>query len=556
MRASSFRPLLILTAALIAVVAPFSVRAQTAPATAPLLIDRDRPDRAVKAPTAETTTPTSPAPALNANANLKPFTLTAVQVQGARSLDQAKLAATYTGQIGKTVAIADVSGIVGRVGALYVAAGFPLYSVTVPKQSFDGGVLVIRAVEGYVDNVVIDGDTEDADLSLIRAYAAKIVADRPLHHAVLARYLLLMNDISGLKVGSRFDPAQGTGGVTLHLVIQRKHFDFGLTFNNEGSRFLSRLEFTATATANSIFQEGDRTELIYGFPADYRDYHYYGLTHLEPVGTEGATVQLSTSLLVTHPTSVTTIAGEAYTTGLLFTVPVIRQQDENLSLIGSLDALDSSNGFLGQTLSNERTRAIRVGAAYATGPIDGSRVTTASVVLSQGIDALGARPGALGTGGPTFTKLNIRLEHDRVIGQKFILRLKAAAQAAPDSVPASEEFTYGGSEFGRAFGAAEVVGDRGIEAGGELAYRLPTAWTGLSYLSNAEAYTFYDLGQLWFVSPLLRTPSLGQSAGLGVRVRVMDKVTLALEAGFPVECPSQTYSCSAGRGIFNLVSKF
>ena len=532
--------------------------AQTAPAAAPLLIDRNRLDRQAQPPSAETSTPTvAPPSTVNASlAAVTPFTLTAVQVQGAKSLDPASLAGTYSDRIGKTATIADIGAITDRIGALYVAAGFPLYSVIVPKQSFDGGVLVVRATEGYVDNVVIDGDTEGADLSLLRIYAAKIVADRPLHHAILARYLLLMNDIPGLKVGSRFDPAPGTAGVTLHLIIQRKHFDFGLAFDNEGSRFISRLEFTATATANSIFQEGDRTELIYGFPADYRDYHYYGLTHLEPLGTEGATVQFSTSLLETHPMSVTSISGEAYTAGLRFTVPVIRQQDEDLSLIASLDALDSSNGFLGQTLSNERTRAIRMGVAYATGPLDGSRVTMASAVLSQGIDALGARPGARGTGGPTFTKLNLRVEHDRTIGPKFILRLKAAAQASPDSVPASEEFTYGGNDLGRAFGVAEAVGDRGVAAGAELAYRLPTAWTGLSYLSNAEAYTYYDLGQLWFVSPLLRTPSLGQSAGLGVRVRVYDKLTLAVEAGFPIECPSQIFSCSAGRGVFNLVSKF
>ena len=76
------------------------------------------------------------------------------------------------------------------------------------------------------------------------------------------------------------------------------------------------------------------------------------------------------------------------------------------------------------------------------------------------------------------------------------------------------------------------------------------------FLSNAEAYGFYDLGKLWLRNPLLSSPELGQSAGIGARVRVYDKVTLQLEAGFPVECPSQTNNCSIGRGIFSLTSKF
>jgi hemolysin activation/secretion protein len=533
-----------------------SAVAQTQPPSAPLLIDRDRLDRQIKPQPVQAATPTAPKPAPKVEAAaIQPFVLKTVQLQGAKSLDPDVLKSSYAEHIGATVTIKDIGAITDKIGALYVAAGFPLYSVVVPKQNFDNGVLVIRATEGYVDNVVIDGDTEDADLDLIRAYAAKIVADRPLHHTVLARYLLLMNDLPGLKVGSKFDSAPGSAGVTLRLTIARKHFDSGLAFNNEGSKFISRLQFTATATANSILQQGDRTELIYGLPANYRDYHYYGLTHLEPIGTEGTTVQFSPSYLETRPVN-SPIDGDAYIAGLSFSVPLIRQQEKSLSLIGSLDALNSSNGFLGQTFSNERTRAIRVGAAYAAGPLEGSRVTSGNLVLSQGLDALGARSGGFGTGGPTFTKINFRVEHDRTFGAKFIGRLKASAQYALDAVPASEEFTFGGSDFGRAFGDAEVVGDRGVEAGAEMAYRLPIDWIGVSFLSGAEAYGFYDLGKLWTASPLFRSPELGQSAGLGARVRVYDKLNLQVEAGFPIDCPSQTDNCSAGRGIFSLTSKF
>ncbi|HEX4504868.1 MAG TPA: ShlB/FhaC/HecB family hemolysin secretion/activation protein [Alphaproteobacteria bacterium] len=558
MNTAVYRRLVLTTlmAAFIAWAIPATAENPTVQPTAPLLIDRARLDRQPQLPTARTATPSAQKDALKNAPDIKPFTLRGVLVQGAPSLEPAALHAAYADRIGSEITIKDIGAISDKIGALYKDAGFPLYSVVVPKQDFGDGTLTVRVTEGYVDNVIIDGDTEDADLDLIRAYAAKIVADQPLHHWVLARYLLLMNDIPGLKVGSRFDPAQSSAGVTLRLTIERKHFDFALNFDNEGSKFISRLQFTATATANSIFQQGDRTEFIYGFPANFNDYHYYGVTHLEPIGTEGTTVQFSTSYLETRPLN-SSIDGDAYTAGFTFTVPIIRQQEESLSLIGSLDALNSSNGFLGQTFSNERTRAIRVGAAYVTGLLDGTEVTSVSGVLSQGIDALGARPGGFGTGGPTFTKVNIKIEHDRVLIENVIARLKAGGQYALDAVPASEEFTYGGPDFGRAFGDAEVTGDRGIEAGAEIAYQVPSAWIGLSFLTNPEVYGFYDIGKLWLLNPALRSPDLGQSAGVGARIRVYDKLTLQIEAGFPVECPSQVgSSCSTGRGVFSLGSKF
>ncbi len=530
-------------------------RAQSTPPNAPMLIDRDRIDRKVEDRKAQTATPKAPAPKTASTVTIKPFVLKAVKIAGAKSVDPGDLRAAYKDRLGKNTEIKDIGTISDAIGAVYETEGFPLYSVVVPNQSFDGGVLAVRVTEGYVDNVVIDGDTKDADLDLVRAYAAKIVTDRPLHHAVLARYLLLMNDIPGLKVGSRFDPKGNNAGVTLRLTVERKRFDFGVAFSNNGSKYISPLQFTATATANSIFQQGDRTELIYGLPANYRDYQYYGLTHLEPIGTEGTTVEGTASYLKTHPVD-STVTGDAYMAGITFSVPIIRQQEDSLSLIGAFSALNSANGFLGQTFSNERTRAIRAGVTYVTGPLDGTELTNLSFVLSQGVDALGARPGGFGTGGPTFTKVNFRVDHERTLGPKFIVRVKASAQFAPDAVPASEEYTYGGNDFGRAFGDDEVVGDRGVEGGAELAYRLPTAWTGASFLSDAEAYGFYDLGKLWTLSPLLRSPNLGQSAGVGARVRVYDKVTLQLEAGFPIECPSPTNNCSAGRGIVNLTSKF
>src|SRR3546814_17175573 len=81
-----------------------------------------------------------------------------------------------------------------------------LYTIVVPQQNLSDGVLTLRVVEGYIDDVVITGDVKGRGLDLVRRYAARLAAEKPLRRPTLERYLSLIRDIPGLETERSDEP--------------------------------------------------------------------------------------------------------------------------------------------------------------------------------------------------------------------------------------------------------------------------------------------------------------------------------------------------------------
>ena len=199
--------------------------------------------------------------------------LRSVVVEGARAIPAASFAPLWQGLVGKTVTGAELTELGRKIADRYNAAGYALINVQVPPQDFAGGVVHVTVQEGYVEKVAIEGNTAGADLMLLKHYAARIIADRPLRRSTLERYILLMNDIPGLKVGSRFEPVPGHAGVAaLRLTILRKRIEGGLAVNNQGNGQLGTTQATVNLVANNLFREGERTQVVFGAPITLKRY--------------------------------------------------------------------------------------------------------------------------------------------------------------------------------------------------------------------------------------------------------------------------------------------
>lgn len=496
----------------------------------PRLIDTGRLDQRTPAPPGGAAVPTTSTatprpPAIEGHR----FVLTSVDVVGAVSLPAATLRATWKNLVGHTVTVADVYHIADTIGAAYTQAGYALYSVTVPRQPFDGGPVRINVIEGYVAAVVIEGDTKGADLSLLKAYAARITAERPLRQATLERAILLMNAIPGLKVGSRFESVAGQpGAVRLRLGIQRKPFEYGAGFNNQGASVLSQLQLEVNAAANGLLQEGDRSQIVFGFPTGLSRYQYYGFNHTEPIGDNGATITVSIGDLVTHQQN-DLVGGNAIIGSIQARYPIILGVKESLAATGEFDLLDARNAFLGATLTDERTRAARLGLNYAVQDgLDG--IDGVAVTLSEGLDVLGAQRGSIAYGGPEFTKLTLRLAREQPLPDNFYLRGRMAGQYAFQHLPASEQFALGGPDFGQAFQLATLYGDQAVAGAAEAAYRLPARLMP-HWLNQTELFVSGDWARLWNRQTLFAfQQNTGASAVIGVRTKLLDKVSLQIDA--------------------------
>ena len=465
------------------------------------------------------------------------FVLRGVVVEGANSVPGNELRTAWAPAVGRVVNQAELSRIAARVGELEGAAGIALYAVSFPSQNFARGVVRIRVTEVSVAHVVIVGETRGQRLGLLEAYAERIEASRPLMRAVLERNILLMGDIAGAKVGSRFVPVAGHPElVELVLAVRQQKIFGGFGLNNEGAPLLDNTQAVLNAGVNNLFYEGERTQFVLGLPLDFSTYQYYGLDDTEPVGHDGWTVTLSAGELVSHPVDHDGVSGNATLVGFRVNDPVVRSVHRNLIFSVGMDAINSANAFLGFTDSDERTRALRVSLSYNDDLYENG-IDQAGATVSEGLYVLGARRAGPEYGPPDFSKGDFDVERVQALPYEFALRVAAQGQFTNDRLPPSEEFDYGGPAFGQAFAAAALTGDEGIEAVAQLAHPVPVRYVPAP-LAGTGLYVLTDYGEIWNRDTVYAPPTdKGASFGFGVKFLVVGKFTLELGAATPVIRP-------------------
>jgi hemolysin activation/secretion protein len=92
-----------------------------------------------------------------ANAENVRFTLKSVNVQGATAYNEQQLSSLYADKVGTEISLADVYTIAAQMTNKFRNTGYILTQVIVPPQTIDGGTVQLKVVEGYVDQVVVEG---------------------------------------------------------------------------------------------------------------------------------------------------------------------------------------------------------------------------------------------------------------------------------------------------------------------------------------------------------------------------------------------------------------
>ena len=96
----------------------------------------------------------------------------------------------------------------------------------------------------------IEGDT-DARRTLAEL-GEKIKASRPLHAAVLERYLLIANELPGVQLRSVLAPSQTPGAADLILIVSPKRVEGYVSLDNYGSRYLGTGQLSAGIAVNRL----------------------------------------------------------------------------------------------------------------------------------------------------------------------------------------------------------------------------------------------------------------------------------------------------------------
>lgn len=493
------------------------------------------------------------------------FVLTGLDINGATVFTAEQLSAPHADMVGREVSLTDIYRLADEITAKYRNDGYILSKAIVPPQRISGGKVAIRIVEGYVNEVLIEGEA-NGRAHLFREMGERIKESRPLDNKVLERYSLLANDLPGVKAKAVLRPSQNVPGASdVVFVIEHKYIDLNASFDNRGTKTSGPREYTLGAGINSILGLYEKTTVNWINTTEEKELRYLSVQHDEVLNPEGTKLTLSGNRSRGEP-------GESLrdldqrsrnvTLSASLSHPFIRTRAENFSLSGGVTSRDSKSEQLGQISSNDHTRSVRLGGSYDfSDSWDG--VNLFALDLYQGFEAFGATRNDFGAksrarGRSDFTKLTLDVSRTQQLGSGFALVAAATGQYAATSLLSSEEFGYGGSQYGRAYDSSEITGDSGAAAKLELQYTDQIEDLGLKYY---QPFVFYDFGVTHDRDPVnQKATRTGASTGVGIRFGLTDYFTGSVELDLPltreVSANQPTGEGKDARLFFNITARY
>ena len=535
------------------------------------------------APTPEIIAPEIPEAVPPSEAAKIQFVLRRVVIDGMTVYTPDQLRPLYAELVGKTVSLLDVYHLADTITVKYRSDGYVLSRAVVPAQRIIDGVVQIRVVEGFVNRTIIEGKDDPA----IRAYAEQITRSRPLKAADMERYLLLINDLPGVRARGVLSPATGVlGGSDLTIVVERQPVSATTSLDNRGSKFVGPLELFAEGQVNNGLGFSDSTLLRYlTVPGHAAELRYLEFGETVPLGSEGTKFSFSASRSDSEPastlhTDILDTETKALTLFAKLNHPIVRSRTENLFIDTTLiyrnstvDQFSLPSETRLTSSYDDRIRAIRAGISYDVE--DGWEGRDfARFELSQGLPVFRAsesgrlantsRPGGLSH----FTKATLDASRQQNLdsvtpGLGFLTGL-SAEWSFNKPLLASEQFGVGGATFGRAYDPSEITGDYGVAVRAELEYGMDTVALGLGEQTRLQPYSFYDFGLVRDVNPVVLNEAERQrsiaSAGFGVRFGWANHFATDLQVAKPLTRVVGAYSDSSDpnpwRAFFALVGTF
>ena len=490
------------------------------------------------------------------------FVLNHLIIQGSTIYEKKAFKGLYKKYLKKSLTLKNIYKIAQNVTNKYRNDGYILSKAIVPPQKIERGVVRIEILEGFIDQVKIEGPLR-GPRALLNTYKKKILRSRPLRSLDLERYLLLIDDLPGVTVRSVMKPSEkNAGATTLTLILADKAFEGHLGIDNRGSKFNGPYQFSSGITANSLLGSYSRTGFYGAVTSQTEELLFLNMYYDLPINQEGTRLLLSGSISESEPGSSLKkfeINGDSSTISMRLTHPFIRSRGKNLTGHFGLTSRESTTKILGSLDSKDQLRILDFGISYDFA--DKYRgVNLVRLNLNQGLNMFGATesgsPNLSRTlGKSNFTKISGSFMRLQNLAPSWALLGAVSWQYSFDKLLASEEFGVGGSQYGRAYDSSEVTGDHGIALKFEFQKALRPKW---KYLSDLQLYSFVDYGSVWNkvqTSTGAKRQDL-TSMGFGMRFNFTDSISGFFELDKPLSDNVAAEGNKDPRIFFSLSKRF
>ncbi len=451
-------------------------------------------------------------------------------VSGVKTIPFEEVSAFLTPLAGKDITVAQLVAEVDKITALYRERGYPLSFALVQNQDFANGLVVVTVVEGYIENVRIDGDIGNARQRL-ESLAQPLLQEKPLKQATLERVLNLMRTVPGVSFTPALElPKRANGATELSLAATRKKF----TGNGGIADMGTGMQPIVNVGANSLTPLGEQVRLTASIPLNSDDVKYFAGEARIPVGNDGWSVKLDGYHYEARPQddAVQYLGFDRKVTtdriGVGVSYPILLNNRRSLTGTLGVYATNSKDRYDQRHTDNWLREDSRVRAATAELrylDVLPERSTDATLSVSKGFDNMGARTKVTSNYGyeatpPTdldFTRWNLSVRQAFTLPAQFGLVFSGAGQYSSDILPTSEQVSFGSWRYGMGYPQGEISGDKGLGLSAEINRRFNI---GYQYLRALQPYVMVDYARSWYNNPALKpvNPKHLSSVALGFRI--------------------------------------
>lgn len=494
------------------------------------------------------------------------FTLNSINLEGVSAYDVAELQQIWVNSIGETIVLTDVYQIAQQITRKYRGDGFIITQAIIPQQTIDSGNVTIQVVEGFIDNVSLQGAEDTFASERVLQLAKNLKTMSPLTSTGLERWLLLVNDIPGLSARSIISPSQTTvGGADIVIIPTINPYELSVNLDNYGSRFIGPTQLSSAIQLNNFFNAAEAIQFQHVTDPDDDERTYFYSRFDMPINKYGTKLGADFTYSDTEPgfrLEQFEVEGFTKTYGLDFIHPILRSRTENLFVNARFDYQDViSKNIVDAFKTRDHISSIRLGLDYsAFENYWQPAVNEMSLRLSQGVDLFKVSDiddanMTRADGDPRYTKVNLDVRRLQTVTPTVSVFAAFTGQLSSNPLLSSEEFGVGGRAFGRGYDSSEIVGDDGFGASAEVRWK-PGYESGL--MQDYEIFGFYDFGRIF--NQETETTNIEKesiaSAGIGLRADFSDNINGELIYAEPLTKDVSAYDNSNSKILFSLGANF
>lgn len=424
-----------------------------------------------------------------------PFLVQSIRIAGNTVFDTTTLHALVADAEGKSLTLAQLGELAGRITGHYRSHGYPLARAVVPAQTIESGVVRLEIIEARYGKISRDNRSRVTD-SLLEATLAPLQGGQAVEQAELDHALLLLSDIPGAVVDAALKPGDAVGTSDLLVnITPRPSVSGGAVLDNYGNRYTGRVRVGGTVNFINPLHHGDVLTvngLSSGHGMSYARVAYESL--LNGRGTRAGAAYSALRYTLGEPIAALGAHGTARVQSAWAKQPLVRTRDVNLygqlqydrmQLRDHIDASDVRNDRHLDNLTVSLAGDARDG--LLSGGVNAWNVAwTSGRVGFDDAAAQLADAGSARTQG-SFTKWQANLARLQSVSPANGLYLAFSAQWASSNLDPSQKMTAGGAYTVRAYDTGAVSGDTGYLTTIEFRHSLGAVWQG-----QWEAVAFID----------------------------------------------------------------